>query len=159
MILDELIFPDHLWYAPEHSLWLREEDDGQITLGLSAYGVALFGDIFNFTPKRLGVHIATDRSFGVVEFAKAAAAAKSPLAGTVSAHNPLLDTRPALIHRDPYGEGWMIRVIPDDWPTARTQLLQGDQAIAAFTKQAERDGFDPEDRSVQALKLIEPRKN
>lgn len=152
-MLDSLMFPDDLWYAPEHSLWLREEDNGQITLGLSAYGVALFGDIFNFTPKRIGMHIATDRSFGVVEFAKAAAAAKSPLAGTVAAHNPLLDSRPALIHRDPYGDGWMLRLTPDDWSSARAQLLQGEQAIAAFIKQAELDGFDPKDSSVQALKL------
>lgn len=152
MILDGLTFPDGLWYAPEHSLWLREEDDGQITLGLSAYGVALYGEIFAFTPKRLGIHIDAERSFGVVEFAKAAAAAKSPVAGSVAAHNPLLAARPALIHRDPYGEGWMIRLTPDDWTTARTRLLQGERAVAAFARQAELDGFDPEDTSVQALK-------
>lgn len=152
MILDGLTFPDNLWYAPEHSLWLREEDDGQVTLGLSAYGVALFGEIFAFTPKRIGTHIAAERSFGVVEFAKAASAARSPIAGSVVAHNPLLDPRPALIHRDPYGEGWMIRLIPDDWATARTRLIQGTQAIAAFSEQAELDGFDPQDKSVQALK-------
>lgn len=49
---------------------------GAVTLGLTDYGVALFGDIFAFTPKRLGLHIEADRSLGVVEFAKAAASAK-----------------------------------------------------------------------------------
>lgn len=152
MILDTLTFPDELWYAPEHSLWLGEEDDGQITLGLSAYGVMVFGEIFAFTPKRIGARIAAEGSFGVVEFAKVASAARSPIAGSVAAHNPLLDSRPALIHRDSYGDGWMIRLIADDWAGVRSQLLQGEQAIAAFAEQAERDGLDPQDKSVQALK-------
>ncbi|GAA3905797.1 glycine cleavage system protein H [Halomonas cibimaris] len=152
MKLDGLTFPDDRLYAPEHSLWLREEPDGQITLGLSDYGVALYGAIFAFTPKRVGLRIEAGRSFGVVEFAKAAAAAKSPLAGVVSAHNPQLEKRPALIHLDPYGEGWMIRLTPNDWPAARAGLLAGEHAVAAFEKQAECDGFDPDDTSVQAYR-------
>lgn len=153
MILDAMRFPDELWYAPEHSMWLREEADGAVTLGLTDYGVALFGDIFAFTPKRLGLHIEADRSLGVVEFAKAAASAKSPIAGTVVAHNESLAQRPALINRDCYGAGWMIRLRPDDWATAQLQLVRGEQARAAFVAQAQSDGFDPHDESVQALKL------
>lgn len=151
MILKGMRFPDGLWYAPQHNLWLREEAGGDVTLGLSDYGVALYGDIFAFTPKRLGLHIDADRSFGVVEFAKAAAAAKSPIAGTVTAHNDQLPPRPALINRDCYGEGWMIRLRPDDWENARLQLLCGEDAVAAFEIQAEQDGFDPDSESVQAL--------
>ncbi|MDN6179858.1 MAG: glycine cleavage system protein H [Halomonas subglaciescola] len=152
MRLDGLTFPDDRLYAPAHSLWLREESDGQITLGLSAYGVALFGDIFAFTPKRVGMRIEAERSFGVVEFAKAAAAAKTPLAGTVSAHNPQLEKRPALIHLDPYGEGWMIRLTPKDWPQVSARLISGQAAAGAFAQEAKRDGFDPDDSSVQAFK-------
>ncbi|PSF13273.1 glycine cleavage system protein H [Marinobacter fuscus] len=152
MKLEGLSFPDNLWYAPGHNLWLREETNGEVTLGLSAYGVALYGDIFAFTPKRVGVSVAVDRSFGVVEFAKAAASAKSPIAGTVTAHNEALSGRPVLINRDCYGDGWMIRMQPDDWAGACQQLLRGEQAVAAFNRQAELDGFDPQDESVQALK-------
>ncbi|MDY7219245.1 glycine cleavage system protein H [Denitrificimonas sp. JX-1] len=153
MKLEGMHFPDDRYYAPAHSMWLREESNGEITLGLTAYGVALFGDIFAFTPKRLGLKIQADRSLGVVEFAKAAASAKSPIAGTVVAHNEALEQRPALINRDCYGEGWMIRLRPDDWETAKQLFLQGDAVVPAFTEQAEQDGFDPNDESVQALKL------
>lgn len=125
MILAGMTFPDELWYAPEHSMWLREEADGEVTLGLTEYGVALFGDIFAFTPKRVGLQIEVDRSLGVVEFAKAAASAKSPIAGTVVAHNERLERRPVLINRDCYGAGWMIRLRPDDWASAKTKLLRG----------------------------------
>lgn len=153
MILAGMTFPDELWYAPEHSMWLREEADGEVTLGLTEYGVALFGDIFAFTPKRVGLQIEVDRSLGVVEFAKAAASAKSPIAGTVVGHNERLERRPVLINRDCYGAGWMIRLRPDDWASAKTKLLRGEKAVAAFVAQARQDGFDPSDESVQALKL------
>lgn len=113
--LHGLEFPDGLFYAPDYNLWLREEVDGSLTLGLSAYGCALYGEIFAFTPKRDGWHIERDRSFGVVEFAKAASSARSPLAGTLLASNPAVVKRPALINRDCYGEGWMVRLQPDDW--------------------------------------------
>lgn len=153
MKLEGMHFPDELWYAPEHSMWLREESNGEVTLGLSEYGVALYGDIFAFTPKRVGLRIEVERSLGVVEFAKAAASAKSPIAGTVVAHNEQLVRRPALINRDCYGAGWMIRLSPDDWEGAQLRLLRGEKALAAFAAQAQQDGFDPNDASVQALKL------
>ncbi|MCK4212241.1 hypothetical protein KJR58_24350 [Escherichia coli] len=54
--------------SASYNLWLREEVDGSLTLGLSAYGCALYGEIFAFTPKRDGWHIERDRSFGVVGF-------------------------------------------------------------------------------------------
>lgn len=47
----------------------------------------------------------------------------------------------------------MIRLRPDDWASAQLQLLRGEQALAAFVAQAQSDGFDPDDESVQALKL------
>ncbi len=120
--LHGLEFPDGLFYAPDYNLWLREEVDGSLTLGLSAYGCALYGEIFAFTPKRDGWHIERDRSFGVVEFAKAASSARSPLAGTLLASNPAVVKRPALINRDCYGEGWMVRLQPDDWASARARF-------------------------------------
>ena len=57
MKLHGLEFPDDLLYAPDYNLWLREEPDGAVTLGLSAYGCALYGQIFAFTPKRDGWRI------------------------------------------------------------------------------------------------------
>lgn len=87
MKLHGLEFPDDLLYAPDYNLWLREEQGGVVTLGLTAYGCAVYGQIFAFTPKRDGWHIDCDRSFGVVEFAKAASSARSLLDGTVLASN------------------------------------------------------------------------
>lgn len=151
MILNGLEFPEHLLYAPQHNLWLREEGDGSLTLGLTHYGCALYGEIFAFTPKRDGQHIEQDRSFGVVEFAKAASSARSPLAGTLLASNQQVVQRPALINKDCYGEGWLIRLQPSDWPTSRNQLLSGQAALQAFAERMGVDNFDPQAPGVQVL--------
>lgn len=150
--LHGLPFPAGLLYAPAHNLWLREEPDGSVTLGLCAYGCALYGEIFAFTAKRAGLHIDAGRSFGVVEFAKAASSARSPLAGELVEGNPRLEEQPALINRDCYGEGWLVRIRPDDWPAVRGEFVSGEEALAAFAEQMRLDNFDPEAPGVQALR-------
>lgn len=150
--LHGLPFPADRLYAPEHNLWLREEADGSLTLGLSAYGCALYGEIFAFTAKRPGARIEAGRSFGVVEFAKAACSARCPLGGELLEANPRLAAEPGLINRDCYGEGWMVRLKPADWPAARSAFLAGAAALAAFAEQMRLDGFDPDDPGVQALR-------
>ncbi|MCQ4325081.1 glycine cleavage system protein H [Stutzerimonas stutzeri] len=152
MNLYGLEFPDALRYAPEHGLWLREERDGSITLGLSAYGCALYGQIFAFTPKRVGTRIGRERSFGVVEFAKAASSARSPLAGELLAVNEALLEHPALINQDCYGEGWMVRLQPEDWNAVRDTFPQGEAALAAISERMRLDNFDPANAHVQALR-------
>lgn len=150
--LHGLPFPADRLYAPAHNLWLREEADGSVTLGLTAYGGALYGQIFAFTAKRAGLHVDAERSFGVVEFAKAACSARSPLAGELLTGNPVLAEQPGLINRDCYGAGWLVRLRPDDWPAARAQFLSAAAALPAFAEQMRLDGFDPQSRGVQALR-------
>lgn len=152
MKLHGLEFPDDLLYAPEYNLWLREEPGGAVTLGLTAYGCAIYGQIFAFTPKRDGWHIERDRSFGVVEFAKAASSARSPLEGDILTSNDAVVRRPGLINQDCYGEGWMVRMKPDDWAAARGRFLQGQAALDAFAERMHLDNFDPDDDGVQALR-------
>ncbi len=152
LTLHGLPFPAGLLYAPAYNLWLREEPDGSVTLGLSAYGCALYGQIFAFTPRRAGLHIDAGRNFGVVEFAKAASSARSPLAGELVEGNVRVQEQPALINRDCYGEGWLARIRPDDWPAARASFVSGAAALAAFAEQMRLDNFDPQAPGVQALR-------
>src|SRR5690606_39769116 len=74
------------------------------------------------------------------------------LSGALSAVNEALDQRPALIHRDCYGEGWLVRLRPADWPGQRPRFPQGEAARTALEEQMRLDGFDPDDPTVQALK-------
>ena len=88
----------------------------------------------------------------MVEFAKAASSARSPLDGTVLASNEAVVRRPGLINQDCYGEGWMVRLKPDDWASARGRFLYGEAALKAFEQRMHLDNFDPDDDGVQALR-------
>lgn len=152
MNINGLQFPDELLYAPDHNLWLREEADASVTLGLTAYGCALYGQIFAFTPKRDQLHIDCERSFGVVEFAKAASSARSPLAGVIVASNQAVVRNPALINQACYTSGWLIRIQPDDWVSTKARLVSGPVAAKAFAERMRLDDYNPHDNGVQALR-------
>jgi len=88
----------------------------------------------------------------VVEFAKAASSARSPLAGELLAVNEALLERPVLINQDCYGDGWMVRLRPEDWGAVREEFPLGKAAEAAIAERMRLDNFDPANAHVQALR-------
>ena len=54
-------FPENLFYNVESNVWCRQEADGTVTLGMTAYAVSLAGQIVAFTPKAVGKHVDQDR--------------------------------------------------------------------------------------------------
>ena len=131
-----LEFPDDLHYLIEHQVWARIDADGVATVGITALGIAQTGEIYMCRPKPPGSVVEQGRSIAVVELAKAIASVKSPLNGTVAAVNERLETRPGLVHLDPYGEGWIARVRPADFGADRGALMHGPQVAAAMARYA-----------------------
>ena len=121
-----LKFPPSLFYSDEFDTWAREESDGQLTVGISALGIALSGDIYMCRPRPVGSDIEAGRSIAVVELAKSIVSVKSPVSGCVTRVNPLLEEQPEQVHRDPYGAGWLARLAPGKWADERGALLHGD---------------------------------
>jgi len=78
-----------------------------------------------------GRRLAAGDACAVVESVKAASDVYSPVAGEVSAGNPRLATEPELINRDPYGEGWIMRVKPADGQATETLDAAAYEAVAA----------------------------
>jgi glycine cleavage system H protein len=124
-------FPDELYYLVEHDTWARLEGDGTATVGITAWGIKLSGDIYMCRPK-------SGRSIAVVELAKAIVSVKSPVTGLVVAVNALLEDQPELVHGDPYGDGWLARVKLADFAADSARLAQGDAAAAAMAHHARR---------------------
>lgn len=113
--------PDNLKYTRDHE-WVRAEDDGTCTIGITDYAQSSLGDItFVELPESEEAFSAGD-SFGVVESVKAASDLYMPVSGTVVAVNEDLPDSPESVNTDPYGEAWMIRVKPDD-PAELDQLM------------------------------------
>lgn len=124
-----LAFPEALHYLVEHQVWARLEEGGLATVGITSLGIQLAGEIYMCRPKGVGQVVEQGRSVAVVELAKSIVSVKSPVAGTVVAVNPRLADEPELVHRDPYGEGWLARLALADFARDREALVHGAQAV------------------------------
>jgi len=104
-------FPDELRYTTEHE-WAREQG-GVVTVGITGYATEQLGDV---------VFVEAGKTFGVVEAVKTVSDLYAPIAGEVVEVNAALTDDPAAVNREPYGQGWMVRIKASD-PGALGKLL------------------------------------
>jgi glycine cleavage system H protein len=114
--------PDGLLYDPDHDMWVRREG-GEIVIGASAFGIFLAGEIIGFTAKPRGAEVGRGRGLGTVECAKTVLAVHAPLSFVLFEANEAAEERPALLNRDPYAAGWMVRGRPTAWDAEHTRLV------------------------------------
>ena len=126
--------PKELRYAKTHE-WVREEDDGTLVMGISDHAQELLGDLVYVELPDVGRTVQAREELAVVESVKAAADVYGPVSGEIVAINELLVDSPELINRDPYGEGWMIRIKPESTEEI-ANLLDAD-AYSALATSAE----------------------
>jgi len=101
-------FPDELAYTPEH-VWVRVE--GEVaTVGLSAFGTELSGQIVFVEAPRVGRAVTAGEPFMSMESGKWVGRIKSPVAGTIAAANEELEWESATVNADPYGKGWLAKI-------------------------------------------------
>lgn len=105
--------PTELKYIASHE-WLRLEDDGTITVGITDHAQDLLGDVVFVELPEVGATIAVDDEISVVESVKAASDVYAPISGEVVAINESLEDDPEIINSDPYGDGWFFRMKPDN---------------------------------------------
>lgn len=127
--IEELTLPQDLRYTKNHEY--AEPAGDSVRVGISDYAQDQLGDIVFVDLPSAGQHFGTGEEFGTVESVKAVAELYMPLAGEVIATNDALEEGPQLVNQDPYGEGWMVMVKPDDvaeldhllkWETYRDML-------------------------------------
>lgn len=117
--------PKDLRYTKDHE-WVRESADPQVVeVGITDYAQGELGDVvFVELPKGSASFKQRD-TFGTIEAVKAVSDLYSPLAGTIIETNQALEQDPALVNRDPYGKGWMIKLRVQD-PKELEGLLRAD---------------------------------
>jgi glycine cleavage system H protein len=103
-------------FAPSHE-WARKEGD-EFVIGLSDHAQQSLGDIVFVELPQPGAVFAAQAPFGVVESVKAASDIFLPLGGRIIGVNEKLAAQPELINQDCYGEGWLIRIKPENPETA-----------------------------------------
>jgi glycine cleavage system H protein len=99
-------------YAKSHE-WARLEDDGTVTVGISAYAVEALTDLVFMQLPDVGATVTAGESFGEIESVKAVSDLYAPISGKVVAANTDLPSQLETLGSDPYGSGWVIRIEPD----------------------------------------------
>lgn len=119
-------YPDDCYFDLDNDMWCRDLGDGRMQIGVSAFGVKISGNHFYMCrPKPVGNAIEQFKTVGVVELSKTVVTIKTPVAGTIVEINEALEETPELIHRDPYGAGWISVIQASDWDHDRAQLAHG----------------------------------
>mgnify|MGYP000847523699 FL=1 len=103
------IIPADLYYTESHE-WVRSNDDGTVTVGITDHAQHLLGDLVFVEIPEVGRAVTAAESCAVVESVKAASDVYSPLDGVVVEVNDALADNPELINEDPYGQGWIFRL-------------------------------------------------
>ncbi len=120
--------PEHMKYTKSHE-WVRTEADGTVTVGITDHAQEALGDLVYVEAPEIGRVLEAGEACAVVESVKAASDVYSPLAGEVTAANDSLADTPENVNQDPYGEGWLMRLRPEDAGT-----LDGLMDAAAYTQ-------------------------
>lgn len=100
--------PDDLQYTSEHEYVARTDDPSVVRVGITDYAQGELGDVVYVNLPKPGQRLAEHESFGTIEAVKAVSELYSPVAGEVVEVNSALDGDPAVVNRDPYGDGWMV---------------------------------------------------
>ena len=116
--------PAELKYTKDHE-WVREQDDGNVTLGITDHAQVSLGDLVFVELPETDAVLDVGDACAVVESVKAASDVYLPLSGTIVEANEALADSPELVNTDPYGEGWLFRFNPDT-PAKLEELLNSE---------------------------------
>ncbi|HET8594137.1 MAG TPA: glycine cleavage system protein GcvH [Intrasporangium sp.] len=128
--MSELSYPDDLRYTSDHE-WVRTDGE-TVRIGITSFAQDALGDVVYVSLPAVGDTLAVGDACGEVESTKSVSDIFAPVAGEVTAINDALDGAPELINSDPYGEGWMFEVRPED-PSALDDLMNAGDYQASLT--------------------------
>ncbi len=108
-------------FAKSHE-WIRPEGGGVATVGISAYAVEALTDLVFMQLPAVGRKVKAGESIGEIESVKAVSDIYAPVSGEIVEVNASLPDRLETLGKDPFGEGWIVRIRPDD-PAEMGRLL------------------------------------
>ncbi|HEV7587317.1 MAG TPA: glycine cleavage system protein GcvH [Longimicrobium sp.] len=118
--------PQDLRYTEQHEYMKAADEPGVYYVGITDYAQGELGDVVFVELPNAGQHFDEMAAFGTIEAVKAVSDLYCPVAGEVVEVNGALDANPAAVNADPYGEGWMIKLRPDD-PSSVDSLMDAAQ--------------------------------
>jgi len=122
-------FPENLKYTKDHE-WVRVEGD-EAYVGITDFAQGELGDIVYIEIESEGEAFDQEEVFGSVEAVKTVSDLFMPVSGTVLEFNTKLEDAPELVNKDPYGDGWMVKIKLSD--LAQLDELMDAAAYKEFT--------------------------
>ncbi len=136
--------PEDLYYLIEKHVWGRRDDE-LVVVGLTDVAQNLAKGIISVTTKRVGRTLAKGKSVGTVESSKWVGPVPAPVGGEIVEINQALASDPGLLNRDPYGEGWIAKLKPDNWEADSSDLVTGPDGVGAYQAFLEQEGISCEE--------------
>jgi glycine cleavage system H protein len=125
--------PGELYFAPSHE-WVRIEDDGSLTVGISDFAQQELGDLVFVETPEIDAVVEAEQGIAVVESVKAASDLYAPVSGTILDTNTALAESPELVNTDPYGEGWIFKMTNVEASEVLDALMSADDYDARVTE-------------------------
>lgn len=134
MEIDHCVFPDDLLYDLENNTWLRIEDNGEVTVGVTSVLPAIAGKLTLARLKSAEVAIQRGQSLGTLESLKFVGPIPSPVSGILLKTNGLIVDRPRIINDSPYQEGWIASLKPSHLALERILLSKSTESKTLLVK-------------------------
>ena len=106
--------PAELSYTSEHEWVSALTAEGTVRVGITDHAQDALGDVVYVDLPSVGDSVSAEDSFGEIESTKSVSDLFAPIAGEIVAVNEGLEDDPALVNSDPYGEGWIIEIRPEN---------------------------------------------
>jgi glycine cleavage system H protein len=116
--------PDDLYYHGDHA-WVRKESDGSVTVGMNEFYFKLAGDTTYVDLPDEGDDVEQGETCGKVQSSKWVGKLVSPVSGEITEINEALEDDALLLNKDPYGEGWVMRIEPSNLDEELGNLYHG----------------------------------
>ncbi len=129
-------YPADVRYTPEHE-WARLEGN-VVRVGITHYAQDALGDVVYVELPDAGTRVTQDAPFGEIQSPKAVSDLFAPVTGEITERNEEVIAGPELVNEDPYGEGWLVLIRPDD-PAELDGLLDGtayEELVDSLTEEA-----------------------
>lgn len=131
-----------LYYAVEDNTWIRVNDDGTVTIGMTDIAQSMAGPILHAKTKSVGTARKKGRPIATVESGKWVGPVKSPVTGEIVEVNEGLVSDAQLMNRSPYKDGWVVKMKAGNLDEDILDLVTGDDAVTAYKDKIEKDGIE-----------------
>ena len=119
-------------YHIDFNVWVRDNGDGTLNIGLTDIAQTMAGSVIHCMPKKVGKVVKKGKSLSTVESGKWVGPIKSPFGGEIIAVNEEAQKDATILNRSPYKDGWIVQLKPNNYEEDKAELHTAEDAIPLF---------------------------